>query len=92
MEDGVDNPLLLWRSAPSRQISRNRLVDLNQRRLLVDDMKLVLVRELVVASPQLSDSLIVLVQNGGVPMTMAVSSICFIWSKHHRQHRQGRLL
>jgi hypothetical protein len=50
LEDGIDNPLLVWTSAPSSKISRHRLVHLDKTRLLVDNLELVLINKLVVPS------------------------------------------
>jgi len=75
LEDGVDNPLLLSAAAPGGQVARHRLVDLDEAGLLVDDVELVLVNQLVVAGAQLTDSLVVLIHNGNMPMSMAIAGI-----------------
>jgi hypothetical protein len=61
LEDGIDDPLLIWTGTPLREISRNGLVHLDETRLLIDSLKLMLIDQLVVASPELANSLIVLV-------------------------------
>ena len=48
LENGIDNPLLLWATTPPTQINRNGLVDLKQRSFLINDMKLMLIHQLMV--------------------------------------------
>ena len=75
LDDGIHDPLLLRTRPPRGQIHRHRLVDLDEGGLLVDYVELMLVRDLVIASAQLTDCLIVLVQEGGVAMTMTIAGV-----------------
>jgi hypothetical protein len=75
LNDGINNPLLLRASSPLSEVHRSRLVDLNQSRLLIDDMELVLIGQLVIAGTKLTDSLIVLVKNGRVTVTVAIARV-----------------
>jgi len=76
LNDGIDNPLLLRAGAPCSQVSRDRLIDLDQAVFpVVDDVELVLVDKLVVARAQLPDRLIMLVQKRHMAMTVAIVGI-----------------
>ena len=75
LDDGVDNPLLLWLGAPRSQVPDNGLIDLDQPCLLPDDVELVLVDQLVVPGPELPDRLVVLVQEGDVAVPVAVPGV-----------------
>ena len=75
MEYGIHDPLLLRVGTPARQIRGNRLVDLNESRFLIDDVELMLVSQFMVTSAQFPNGLVVLVQDGGVSVTMPVASI-----------------
>jgi hypothetical protein len=75
LNDSINNPLLLRTSSPRSKIHRSGLVDLDQSRLLIDDMKLVLISQLVIASTKLTDSLIVLVKDSRVPVTMTITRV-----------------
>jgi hypothetical protein len=75
LKDCVDNPLLLGASTPSAQIPRHRLVDFNQACLLVDNGKLVLVNQLVVARTKLADGLVMLIKERDVTMAVSVASV-----------------
>lgn len=75
LEDGIDNPLLLGATTPPTQVRGNRLVNLKQSRFFIDDMELMLIHQFMVTSTQLANRLIVLVQNGRMAMTMAISRV-----------------
>lgn len=75
LNHSVDNPLLLWATTPSSQITWYRLVDLDESSLLIVDVEFVLIGQLVIAGTKLADRLIMLIHEGGVTMTMAVSGI-----------------
>jgi hypothetical protein len=75
LEDGIDNPLLIWTGTPLSEISGHRLVYLDETRLLIDNLELVLVNQFMVSSPELANSLIVLIQESHMSMAMPVSSI-----------------
>lgn len=75
LEDGVHNPLLFRTTAKAGQVLWNGLVDLKQRSFLVNHMELVLVHELMITSSELSDCLIVLVQNGSMAMAVTIGRI-----------------
>lgn len=75
LENGIYNPLLFRTGTPFGEVLRDRLVDLNERRFLIDDMELVLVGELVVARAKLANGLIMLVHDGRVAVAVAVSRI-----------------
>lgn len=55
LDDGIDDSLLVFTCAPRGQVSRDGLIDLDQARLLVDDMKLVLINQLMITGTQFSD-------------------------------------
>lgn len=75
MDDGIDDPLLFSAGTPSRQITSNRLIDLNQAGSLIDDMELVLIYQLMVTSSQFSDSLVMVVHYSDMAVTVAISRI-----------------
>ena len=75
LDDGVDDPLLLRAASPSAQVAGNGLVDLDQAGFFVDDVELVLVDQLVVASAQFADRLVVLVHDGDVAVAVAVAGV-----------------
>ena len=75
LEDGIDDPLLIWTGTPLREISRHGLVQLDETRLLIDNLKLMLIDRLVVASPELANSIIVLILESHMPMSMPLAGI-----------------
>ena len=75
LDDGVDNPLLLRAASPSGQVAGNGLIDLDEASFFVDDVKLMLVDQLVVPSAQFADGLVVLVHDSDVAMAVAVAGI-----------------
>ena len=75
LNNSVDNPLLLRLGAVGGEVPRHRLVDLDQARLLVDDVELVLVDKLVVAGTKLADGLVVLVHQSDMAMAVSVSRV-----------------
>ncbi len=74
LEDCIDNPLLLSLRSEPAQISRHRLVNLNQPGLTIDHLELMLVRDLMSPRPQLTDGLIMVVHEGDMPMAMACTN------------------
>lgn len=75
LNNRIHNPLLLRLRAPRRQIPRNRLIYLNQPRLLINNMKFMLINKLVVARAQLPYRLVMLVQKRDMPMPVAVPGV-----------------
>lgn len=75
LELGVDDPLLILASSVSGQIVRHGVVDLDQSGLFIDDVELVLVRQAMVPSSEFADGLIILVEESGVAVSVAICSI-----------------
>lgn len=75
MEHGIDDPLLLRRGTPGSEIHRNRLIDLDDRRFLINDVELMLVGELVVARPQFSNGFIMVVHDRSMAVTMTIARV-----------------
>jgi hypothetical protein len=68
LNNGIDDPLLVSTCSPSSQISGDWLINLNQPSLFVDNVELMFVNKLMVARPELSDSLVMLVHKRDVTM------------------------
>lgn len=75
LNDGIYDPLLLRTSSPLAQVPRNRLIDLDERGLFIDDVKLMLISQLVISGPELANRLVVLIEDRSVAVAMAVSGI-----------------
>lgn len=69
LDDCIDNPLLLWLGPIGREVPGHWLIDLNQSCLLIHNVEFVLVDKLVIASAELSNRFIVLIQKGNVAVT-----------------------
>ena len=75
LNDGINDPLLVRASTPSTEVPSDGLVDLDEARLLIDNVEFVLVNQLVVSRTQLANGLVVLIHEGNVPMAVAVASV-----------------
>ncbi len=75
LDDGVDDPLLLRAASPGSQVTGNGLVDLDEAGFFIDDVELVLVNQLVAASAQFPDGLVVLIHDSDVAMAVAVAGV-----------------
>lgn len=75
LEPSIHNPLLFRTPTISCEIPWHRMVYLNESSLLVDDVKLVFIRQAMVASPELLDRLIVLIQEGSMAVAVAICGI-----------------
>lgn len=75
LESCVDDPLLLGGSSIWGEVIWNGVVYLDQSGLLVDDDKLVFISQPMVTCAQLSDGVVILVQESSVAMSMSVRSI-----------------
>lgn len=75
LEYGIDNPLLLGTTPELTQVSRYRLVHLKKPSLLVDDTELMLVRDLVVSSPEFMDGVVMLIQDSDMAVAVTISGV-----------------
>lgn len=75
LNNGIHNPLLLWTGAPFGQVSRHRLIDLDQASFLIHNMKLMLVNQLMIPRTKFTNGLITLVDKRNVSMAVSISSI-----------------
>src|SRR5271170_6833811 len=75
LEYGIDNPLLLGTTPELTQVPRHRLVHLKKASLLVGDTELMLVRDLVVSSPEFVDGVVMLIQDSDVAVAVTISGV-----------------
>jgi len=75
LEYSIHDPLLLWTNAPTRKVRWNGLINLNDGGFFVDDMELVLVHQLVIASTKLANRLVMSVHDGCMAMPMAITRV-----------------
>lgn len=75
LDNSIHDPLLLRRGTPRSQVDWDRLVNLDESGLLIDNMELMLISQLMITRPQLTDGLIMLIQDGSMSMTMSITSV-----------------
>lgn len=75
LEDGVHNPLLIRLRSELGEIAWHGLINLDQGGLFVDYVEFMLVGDLVVASSQLANGLVVLIKEGDVAMAVSIERV-----------------
>ena len=72
LEDRVNDPLLVVARPICREVSWNRLVDLDQCCLSISSPELMFIADLVSACSELADRFVVLIQEGNMAMAVSV--------------------